>query len=44
MNYGIAFRFYINKNNVSHVTKTTLVVGKGQEYFVNLFLEDDFGF
>lgn len=35
---------YTDKNNVSHVTKTTLVTGKGQKYFVNLFLEDDIDF
>lgn len=33
---------YTDKNNVSHVTKTTLVTGKGQEYFINLFLKNDF--
>ena len=30
---------YINSDGVNVVTKTTKVTGKGQVYFVNLFLE-----
>lgn len=30
---------YINSNGVTVVTKTTKVTGKGQQYFINKFLE-----